>query len=124
MDSPPAQLPIPDPAPAELPPTSPLNRAAMTRDVGELLAWVKTSARWPLIDRAVQFLTGQGLGQRSSHIWSAVMALDDDDLGSLLEGALSRTAGYLGLAPAPDGIGPDERAAAERLAAIFRGEPR
>jgi hypothetical protein len=52
------------------------------------------------------------------------MALNDDELGALLEGALSRTAGYLGLAPAPDGIGPDERAAAEHLAAIFRGEPR
>lgn len=118
----PAQLPTPGPAPAELP--SPLNRAAMTRDVGALLAWVRTSPRWTLIDRTVRFLPGPSLEQRSSHIWSAVMALSDDELGALLEGALSRAAGYLGLAPAPDGVDPAELAAAERLAAILRGGPR
>jgi hypothetical protein len=96
----------------------------MTRDVGALLAWAQTSARWTLIDRAVKFLTGQSLDRRSSHIWSAVMALNDDELGVLLEGALSRAAGYLGVAPAPDGVDPAELAAAERLAAILRGGPR
>jgi hypothetical protein len=120
----PAQLPTPDPVPAELPPPSPLNRAAMTRDVGALLAWARTSARWTLIDRMVKFLPGPSLEQRSSHIWSAVMALSDDELGALLEGVLSRAAGYLGLAPAPDGVDPAELAAAERLAAILRGDPR
>lgn len=129
MDSTPVQLPIPGPAQGEPPPTSPpdtspLNRAAMTRDVGALLAWARTSARWTLIDRAVRFLTGQSLDQRSSHIWSAVMALSDDELGALLGGGLSRAAGYLGLAPAPDGVDPDELAAAERLAAILRGGSR
>lgn len=116
-------LPTPDPAPAELPPTSPLNRAAMTRDVGALLAWARTSARWTWIDRMVKLL-GPSLDQRSSHIWSAVMALSDDELGALLEGALSRAAGYLGLAPAPEGVDQAELAAAERLAAILRGGPR
>lgn len=122
-------LPLPTGAPAtappELPDTSPLDmstpdRAAMTRDARVILAWLGQSMIWRFLDPVVRFRTGRSLDQIFSSTWSAVMSLPDDELGTLLDGVLARTAGYLGVAPPVEGVDPAERAVVERIVAIVR----